>query len=62
MNNLFILDACALIALLAGEPGAEKVRSLIQDAISGKGILVTSDHTDMEKLENAENIKIDWFR
>jgi predicted nucleic acid-binding protein len=132
------LDACALIALLAGEPGAEKVRSLIQDAIGGKvtmkinqinllevyyyvintydqneankmldkikefpieimiglsfdtfkeagrikskykiplgdsivvaecivgkGILVTSDHTDIEKLENAENIKIDWFR
>jgi len=30
------LDACALIALLAGERGAEKVRDLIQDAIEGK--------------------------
>ena len=36
MNTIFILDACALIALLAGEPGAEKVRDIIQDAIDGK--------------------------
>ena len=36
MNNIFILDACALIALLAGEPGAEKVKKIIQDAIDGK--------------------------
>ena len=138
MNNIFIFDACALIALLAGEPGAEKVKDIIQDAIDGKatikinqinllevyyhiinvynqnkankmlekikefpieviigltadvfkeagrikskykiplgdsiavaecvinkGILVTSDHTDLDKIENAENIKINWFR
>jgi predicted nucleic acid-binding protein len=30
------LDACALIALLAGEPGAESVKKIIQDAIDGK--------------------------
>ena len=138
MNNIFIFDACALIALLAGEPGAEKVKDIIQDAIDGettikinqinllevyyhiinvynqseankmlekilefpieviiglttdvfkeagrlkskykiplgdsievaecvinKGILVTSDHTDLDKIENAENIQINWFR
>ena len=138
MNNIFILDACALIALLAGEPGAEKVKSVIQGAIDekitvrmnqinllevyyhiinvygqneantvlekikqfpieiitelsgnvfkeagrikskykiplgdsitvaeciiGKGVLITSDHTGLDKIENAENIKIDWFR
>ena len=138
MNNLFILDACALIALLAGEQGAEKVRDIIQDAIDEKatvkinqinllevyyhiiniydqneanemlniirkfpieviigledstfneagrikskykiplgdsivvaecvirkGILVTSDHSDLEKMENAEKITINWFR
>jgi predicted nucleic acid-binding protein len=132
------LDACALIALLAGEQGAEKVRDIIQDAIDGKvtvkinqinllevyyhiintynqnkanemletikkfpievivgldentfneagrikskykiplgdsivvaesivrkGTLVTSDHSDMEKIESAENIEINWFR
>ena len=138
MNNLFILDACALIALLAGEKGAEKVRDIIQDAIDEKvtvkinqinllevyyhiiniydqnkanemlkiirkfpievivgledstfneagrikskykiplgdsivvaeciitkGTLVTSDHSDLEKMENAEKIAINWFR
>ena len=138
MNDLFILDACALIALLAAEKGAEKVRDIIQDAIDGKvtvkinqinllevyyhiiniydqnkademlktirkfpieviiglegntfneagrikskykiplgdsivvaeciirkGTLVTSDHSDMEKVESAEKVMINWFR
>jgi len=134
----FILDACALIAFLSGEKGAERVKNILQDAldekillkinqinllevyydtinvydqntanemlekicefpievivglnsdvfreagrikskykiplgdsiavaecIAGKGTLVTSDHTDFEKIEIAEKIKIDWFR
>jgi len=36
LNDTFILDACALIALLAGEPGAENVKKIIQDAINGE--------------------------
>jgi predicted nucleic acid-binding protein len=132
------LDACALIALLAGESGAENVKNIIQDAVDGKlivkinqinllevyykicnvynqdeakrtikklkefpieiiiglkeevfneagrikskykiplgdsiavgeciinkGILVTSDHNDLEKIEEKEKIKINWFR
>ena len=40
MNNIFILDACALIALLAGEPGAEKIKNLIQDAIDERVALM----------------------
>jgi predicted nucleic acid-binding protein len=36
LSNVFILDACAIIALLAGEQGAENVRKLIQDAIEDK--------------------------
>jgi predicted nucleic acid-binding protein len=36
LTNIFILDASALIALLAGEPGSEKIKDLIQDAIDGK--------------------------
>jgi predicted nucleic acid-binding protein len=138
LSEIFILDACALIALLAGEHGAENVRKIIQDAVNGniilkinqinllevyykicnvynqdeadraikkikefpieiiiglketifneagrikskykiplgdsiavaecivcKGILVTSDHNDFEKIEKKENIKINWFR
>ena len=138
MSDTFILDACALIALLAGEPGADNVKKIIQDAVDGnitvkinqinllevyykicnvynqdkanntikkikefpieiivgleenvfneagrikskykiplgdsiavaesiigKGILVTSDHNDLEKIEKKENVKINWFR
>ena len=36
MNNIFILDACSLIALLVGEKGAENIKDIIQDAIDGK--------------------------
>jgi predicted nucleic acid-binding protein len=138
LNETFILDACAIIALLAGESGAENVKKIIQDAVDrnitvkinqinllevyykicnvynqdeakrtikklkefpieiivglneevfdeagrikskykiplgdsiavaeciiGKGILVTSDHNDIEKIEKKENLKINWFR
>jgi len=138
LNATFVLDACALIALLAGEHGAENVKKIIQDAvdgditlkinqinllevyykvcnvynqdeanktikklkefpieiiigleedvfneagrikskykiplgdsiaaaecITGKGILVTSDHNDFDEIEKKENIKINWFR
>jgi predicted nucleic acid-binding protein len=35
LSEIFILDACALIALLAGEPGAVNVKKIFQDAIDG---------------------------
>ncbi|GHV44883.1 hypothetical protein AGMMS49546_29570 [Spirochaetia bacterium] len=35
---------------------------VVAECIIGGGILVTSDHTDLEKIEKAENIKINWFR
>jgi len=35
LSDTFILDACALIALLAGEHGAEGVKKIIQDAVDG---------------------------
>jgi predicted nucleic acid-binding protein len=138
LSETFILDACALIALLAGESGAENVKKIIQDAVDGNitlkinqinllevyykicnvynqdeanramkklkefpieiiiglkenvfneagkikskykiplgdsiavaeciignGILVTSDHHDLEKIGKKENLKINWFR
>ena len=33
--NIFILDACALIAFLSGEKGAENLKIIIQDAMNG---------------------------
>ena len=35
MKDCFVLDACALIAVLANEPGADNVRKIIHDAIHG---------------------------
>jgi predicted nucleic acid-binding protein len=35
---------------------------VVAECIIGGGILVTSDHTDIEKIEKAENIIINWFR
>jgi len=37
--DTYFLDACALIALLSGEKGAENVKSLIQKAIDGEIIV-----------------------
>ena len=39
MSDVFILDACALIALFAGEPGADKVKKIIEDAVDGNVIV-----------------------
>jgi PIN domain nuclease of toxin-antitoxin system len=35
LNDTYILDACAVIALLAGEPGAENIKKIIQGAVDG---------------------------
>ena len=35
-SNIFILDACSLIALLVGEKGSENIKDIIQNAIDGK--------------------------
>jgi len=37
--NIYFLDACALIALLSGEKGAENVKNILQKAIDGKIII-----------------------
>ena len=39
MNNIYILDACALIAFLADETGSDKIEEIIQNAIDEKVIL-----------------------
>jgi predicted nucleic acid-binding protein len=39
LSNLYFLDACSIIAVLADEKGAENVLRIIQDAIAGKAVL-----------------------
>jgi predicted nucleic acid-binding protein len=36
MNKVFVLDSCALIALLVNENGADAVKELLQKALDGK--------------------------
>jgi len=36
MNNLFVFDACSLIALLSNEDGADAVKDLLQKAMDGE--------------------------
>jgi len=36
MSNLFVFDACSLIALLSAEDGADTVKDLLQKAINGE--------------------------
>ena len=35
---------------------------VVAECIVGNGILVTSDYNDFEKLQEEENITINWFR
>ncbi len=38
--NLFVLDACALLAALAMEKGAENIRDLFQEAVDNRAALI----------------------
>jgi len=38
--NLFILDACALLAVLAMEKGAENIRKLFQKTVDNQAVLM----------------------
>ena len=35
---------------------------VVAECIIKKGTLVTSDHSDLEKMETSEKITINWFR
>ena len=48
MSEVYVLDACALIALLAREAGAETVRTLLCNAYDGEA------HISMHKLNLLE--------
>jgi predicted nucleic acid-binding protein len=36
MNNVYVLDACSLIALVSNENGADVVKDLLQKAVNGE--------------------------
>ncbi|GHU76147.1 hypothetical protein FACS189461_3370 [Spirochaetia bacterium] len=38
--KLYILDACALLAVLAMEKGADTIRNLFQDAVDQRAVLI----------------------
>ena len=46
--NLFILDACALIAVLVMEKGAENIRNLFQQAADQQVILIMNKFNFLE--------------
>ena len=46
--SLFVLDACALLAVLAMEKGADTIRDLFQKAVDGKIILMMSKFNFLE--------------
>ena len=68
MKNIYILDACAVIAVLAGEKGAENVKKIVQDAIDGKIIVKINQINLMEvyyhicKIYNQASVRICRYR
>ena len=59
MRVTYVLDACALLALLTNENGADKVAliyKLTQAKVTG-GILLTSDHHEFDVIEAKEPIQ-----
>ena len=77
MNDIIVMDACALIAVLANEEGAEIVRDVIlkatykvsladsialAEAVISNGLLMTSGHHEFDAIESAEDIKFYWIR
>jgi len=46
--NLFILDACALLAVLAMEKGAENIRNLFQKTVDKQAVLMMNKFNFLE--------------
>jgi len=46
--NLFILDACALLAVLAMEKGAENIRDLFQKTVDHQALLIMNKYNLLE--------------
>lgn len=39
MSNVYVLDACALLAILNNEPGADIVESVLREALGGNAVV-----------------------
>jgi uncharacterized protein with PIN domain len=55
----YVLDACALIAVLKGENDADAVG--VATAIECGGVFVTADHHELETVANKETLNFFWF-
>ena len=53
MTNVFVSDACALIAFLSGENGSEKIKDILQEALDEKIILKINQINLLEVYYNA---------
>jgi len=62
VSNVYVLDACALIAVLT------KYKIFLADSVglakakASGGYFVTADHHEMDILEERENASIIWIR
>ena len=52
MNNIFIMDACALIASLGNEDGANVVRDIMEQAINNEAIIIMNKLNFLEVYYN----------
>ena len=46
--NIFILDACSLIAVLAMEKGADNIRNLFQKAVDNQAVMIMNKFNFLE--------------
>ena len=60
--NKFVLDACAVLALLRKEQGMNIVRSTIESNKEHDAKIVSSDHHEFDIIEKSENINFLWIR
>ena len=53
----YVLDACAMVAMLKRENGADAVDDLFQQAVRGDALLY-----ELETIANKEMLNFLWFR
>ena len=56
------LDACAVIAYLRQEPGAEVLKELIERPTTFLIPLVTTDHHEFDAIERKGHCRFMWLR